>query len=134
MNFFDDNNQYAPELAVKMAKSSKETGEAQLTVDVFQDDEHIIIQSTIAGVSRDDIDIALTTDMVTIKGTRKRAESVGPSDYYHQELYWGPFSRSIILPTDIDPEGAKASLNNGILTIKLPKAGRLRTKRIKVSE
>ncbi|MGD0977460.1 MAG: Hsp20/alpha crystallin family protein [Minisyncoccia bacterium] len=107
--------------------------EGQLTVDVFQTDNEIVIKSTIAGVGAEDIDISLTSEMVIIKGKRQPEEKVRSSDYYHQELYWGPFSRSIILPEEIDVDGAKASMKNGLLTLRLPKLARNKTKKLKIS-
>jgi HSP20 family protein len=99
-------------------KESKEEG--HLTVDVFKSGESLMIQATIAGTEPDDIDISITKDMVTIRGTRTQDEKTKSSDYYHRELYWGSFSRSIILPAEIDPDSAKASIKKGVLTIKLP--------------
>lgn len=125
------------DIRLASSKTKKDTApenEGQLTVDVFQDDDNIIIQSTIAGVGVEDIDISITNDMVTIRGRRVPEQKVPPADYYYQELYWGPFSRSIILPVDIDADSAKAAMKNGILTIKLPKLERLKTKKIKISE
>lgn len=112
-------------------KSTEEEG--QLTVDVYQTEDDIVIKSTIAGVTADDLDISITNDMVTIKGGRKPDEKVRQSDYYYQELYWGPFSRSIILPEEIDSDNAKASMKNGVLTIKLPKLAKSRIKKVKIS-
>ncbi len=114
-------------------KEPRQESEGQLTKDVFQAEDEVVIQSTIAGVSDKDLDISVTNDMVTIKGSRTPEQKVRPSDYYYQELYWGPFSRSIILPVDIDADSAKASMKNGILTIRLPKLDRIRTKKIRIS-
>lgn len=111
----------------------RDNGEGQLTVDVYQTEDDIIIKSTIAGVTSEDIDISITNDMVTIKGVRKPDERVRQNDYYYQELYWGPFSRSVILPEDIDADNAKALMKNGILTLRLPKLSKTRTKKIKVT-
>ena len=72
--------------------------EGQLTIDVYQTPNEIVIKSTIAGVKPEDIDISMTNDMITIKGNRKKDEEAKEEDYYYQECYWGPFSRSIILP------------------------------------
>lgn len=94
--------------------------EGQLTVDVFQDEKEIVIQTTIGGVKSSDIDVSIAKDMVTIKGRRKREEKIKEENYFHQELYWGTFSRSIILPADIDVDKSKASIKNGLLTIRLP--------------
>lgn len=106
--------------------------EGQLTIDVYQRSDEIVIKSTIAGVKPDDLDIAINNDIVTIRGVRKKDEEVDPKDYYYQECYWGPFSRSVILPVDIDAEKSVATLKNGILTIRLPKLSRVRSKKLKV--
>ncbi|MAF20850.1 MAG: hypothetical protein CMI55_04200 [Parcubacteria group bacterium] len=107
--------------------------EGQLTIDVYQTSNEVVIKSTIAGVSPEDIDITMTNDMITIKGTRQKDEDVKEEDYYYQECYWGPFSRSIILPVDVEVDQAQASMKNGILTIKLPKIEKIKTKRIEIT-
>jgi HSP20 family protein len=111
---------------------AQDDAEGQLTIDVYQTDDAIVIKSTIAGVKPEDLDVAINNDMVTIKGERKNEESVPDGNYYYQECYWGPFSRSILLPVDIISDKAEASLKNGILTIRLPKADTTRIKRIQV--
>ncbi|TRZ78562.1 Hsp20/alpha crystallin family protein [bacterium] len=110
----------------------QEESEGQLTVDVYQTDSDIVIKSTIAGVTADNLDVNITNDMVTIKGKRSDKQEVETKDYYYQECYWGSFSRSIILPVDVEAERAEADLKNGILTIRLPKAEKVKTKKIKV--
>jgi len=106
--------------------------EGQLTIDVYQTDQEIIIKSTIAGVKPEDIDISINNDMVTIRGKRTKDEQVTTENYYYQELYWGTFSRSIILPVEVDPDKTKATIKNGILTIKLPKSEKTKIKKINV--
>ena len=106
--------------------------EGQLTLDVYQTKDNVIIRSTIAGVTEENLDITIANDMVTIKGERKKPEEVRPEDYFYQECYWGPFSRSIILPVDIDVENVEAEIKDGILTVVLPKAAKAKTKKIKV--
>lgn len=108
--------------------------EGELTIDVYQTDSHVVIKSTIAGVKSEDLDVNVTDGMITIKGTRQRDESVSQEKYYCRELYWGPFSRSVILPVDVAADKTKASIRDGVLTIKLPKAEKLKTKTIKVKE
>lgn len=108
--------------------------EGQLTIDVYQTDVDIVIKSTIAGVKSEDLDVSITNDMITIKGARRQDESIPQENYYYQELYWGPFSRSVILPVDVDADKARASIKNGILTIKLPKTEKVKTKIIRVKE
>lgn len=113
---------------------SGETGgaEGQLTIDVYQTENDIVIKSTIAGVKPEDLDVSINNDMVTVKGERKNEEIVENGNYYYQECYWGSFSRSVLLPVDVIPEKADASLKNGILTIRLPKADTTKTKKIQV--
>jgi len=106
--------------------------EGQLTIDVYQTPNEIVIKSTIAGVRPEDLDVTINNDMLTIKGVRKNDARIKPEDYYYQECYWGPFSRSVILPVDVEAESIKAELKNGILTIVLPKASKAKTKTITV--
>ena len=109
-----------------------DVGEGQLTVDVYQTSNEIVIESTIAGVNPDDLDISITSESVTIKGERRKMEEVTEGDYFYQECYWGKFSRSIIMPQEIDAEKADASLKNGVLKIVLPKLVRDKNKKLKV--
>jgi HSP20 family molecular chaperone IbpA len=106
--------------------------EGQLTVDVYQTPEDIVIESAIAGVRPEDIDINVTNDAITIKGLRYHETSVDDKDYLYQECYWGHFGRSIILPQEVDPEGADVTFKNGILTVRLPKTNRKKTRKLKV--
>jgi len=117
---------------VEEEKTWLEEEEGQLTLDVYQTDSDIVIKSTVAGVDPEDIDISITNDMITIRGKRKRDEKIETENYYYQELYWGAFSRSVILPVEVDGDKAKASIKNGILTIRLPKSEKIKTKKIKV--
>ena len=106
--------------------------EGTLNIDLYQTKDNVIIKSTIAGVKPDDLDITIANDMVTIKGERKKEEKISAEDYFYQECYWGAFSRSVILPVDIDSENVEAELKDGILTVILPKAAKAKTKKIKV--
>jgi len=96
--------------------------EGQLSIDVFQTDKKIIIKSTIAGVTPENLKISLHNDLITIKGSRSNKEIVNEDDYLYRECYWGPFSRSIILPSEVDNKKVEADLENGILTITLTKS------------
>jgi HSP20 family protein len=113
-------------------QSDSDGAEGQLTIDVYQTENDIVIKSTIAGVKPEDLDVSINNDMVTVKGERKNEEVVENGNYYYQECYWGSFSRSVLLPVDVIPEKADAALKNGILTIRLPKADTTKTKKIQV--
>ncbi|MBT3690253.1 Hsp20/alpha crystallin family protein [bacterium] len=106
--------------------------EGQLSVDVFQTDEAIVIKSTIAGVKPEDIDIAINNDMVTIRGRREFEHQVNEDDYFYQECYWGGFSRSIILPVEIKADRVDAALKNGVLTVTLPKVTNVKAKSVSI--
>jgi len=106
--------------------------EGQLTIDVYQTDNDIVVKSTIAGVKPEDLDVSINNDMVTIRGERKNEEKVESENYYYQECYWGAFSRSVILPVEVIADKAEAAMKNGILTIRLPKADTTKSKKIQV--
>lgn len=108
--------------------------EGQLSVDVFQDRDNVIIKSTIAGVEPEDIDISFDNDMITIRGQRQQDRSVREEDYFYQECYWGSFSRSIILPVEVDSEKIQATIRNGVLTITLPKIKNKKEVSIKIKD
>jgi|GEM_PF-284498 len=132
----------SPEQTTKIATTSprpnEEEGgwvadqEGQLTIDVYQTESDIVIKSTIAGVKPEDLDIQINNDMVTIRGERRKEDEVREEDYYYQECYWGAFSRSIILPVDVEANKAEAIMKNGILTIRLPKAETAKARKIQV--
>ena len=106
--------------------------EGQLTVDVFQTPSEIVIKTMVAGVKPDNLDVSITRDSVTIHGRREEDRTVTGDDYFHQELYWGSFSRTIILPEEIDVDAAEASEKYGMLTLRLPKLDKNRQTKLKV--
>ncbi len=109
-----------------------EPHEGQLTVDVFQTATHIVIKTMVAGVKREDLDISISRDMASIRGKREEERNIPESDYYHKELYWGSFARTVMLPHEIDIEGAEATENLGMLIIKLPKVDKGKQAKLRV--
>jgi len=99
-----------------------EKSEGQLAVDVFHDQERIVIKSTIAGARPEDLKISLHNDLLMIKGRRDVGEDVAEENFLFKECYWGPFSRSIILPAAVENKRVEAEIENGILTITLYKS------------
>ncbi len=106
--------------------------EGQLTVDVYQTNDDIIIKAIVAGVKPDDLDVSITQEMITIRGRREESHRVERENYFYQELYWGSFSRSILLPQEINPDEAEATLKEGILTIRLPKRDKERIQKLRI--
>ena len=108
--------------------------EGQLSIDVYQTPAEIIVKSTIAGVKPEDIDISINNDMLTIRGKREMQETINNNHYLYRECYWGSFSRSVILPVEVEANKIEATLENGILTVTLPKAKSAKQISIKVKE
>lgn len=102
--------------------------EGQLSVDVVETDKEIIVRSAIAGVTAEDLEITLSDDTLTVRGKRSHGCQESHTDQIHvQECHWGSFSRSIILPSSVDPDRVEASLKRGILTIRMKKNDMERT-------
>ena len=95
--------------------------EGELVIDVFETSADFVVSTAIAGVKIQDIDISLEKDMMVIKGSRCDPHPADEKKYFYQECYWGPFSRKIVLPENIDIENASAQMDKGLLTIRIPK-------------
>jgi HSP20 family protein len=140
-NYIEDENETETEIITDQTEENikewlpeEEYEEGQLSIDVYQTPDTIVIKSTIAGVKPEDIDISINNDMLTIRGRRHMTEKIKDDQYLYRECYWGSFSRSIILPVEIEPEKIEAILENGVLTITLPKAKSAKQISIKVKE
>jgi len=106
--------------------------EGELAVDVYQTQTEIIIKTMVAGVRPDDLDISITRDMVIIKGKREEIRGIEQEDFFQKELYWGSFSRTVMLPQEIEVEEAEAIEKHGMLIIRLPKIDKNRQSKLKV--
>jgi len=106
--------------------------DGQLAVDMYQTPTDIVIKTMVAGVKPEDLDISITRDMVTIHGKRMESYEDTGSDFFHKELYWGSFSRTIVLPAEVEIEEAEASEKHGLLTLILPKIDKNRQSKLKV--
>jgi HSP20 family protein len=109
-----------------------EEPEGQLGVDVYHTAETLVIKAIVAGVSPEDLDVSITRDMVTIRGRREERQEVADDDYFYKELYWGNFSRTIVLPQEIEVEEAEANEKHGLLVITLPKVDKEKQTKLKV--
>ena len=104
----------------------------ELMVDVYQTPDEIVVRTMIAGVKPHNIDIALTRDMVTITGSKEDVKEVTEDDYFYRELSWGSFTRTIMLPAEVEVDEADAQERHGVLTLRLPKINKERQAKIKV--
>jgi HSP20 family protein len=134
----EENDSMFKKLSVKKDKENnsnwmeEENEEAELTVDVYQTPSDIIVQTMIAGVKPEDIELTIARDMITLKGKRMESRTVSEENYFTKELYWGSFSRTILLPQEIDTDEAEATEKHGLLTIKLPKLDKEKKTNIKI--
>jgi HSP20 family protein len=110
----------------------EENDEGQLTVDVYQNPNEIIIKALVAGVRPENLDVSITRDMVTIKGKREEIKQVTEDNYFYKELYWGSFSRTILLPQEIEVDESTASEKHGLLTLIMPKINKEKQTKLKI--
>lgn len=108
----------------------KEVG--QLALDIYHTDKEIVILAPIAGVEKDDIAIAITEDVLVIKGEREKKEEVPEENFYTKECFWGNFARSIVLPLEADSKKITATFEKNVLEIRIPKTEKEYTKVIKI--
>jgi HSP20 family molecular chaperone IbpA len=140
----DDNHSFGDEddLAVKETYQEEEEEwedggttnpqDGELPVDMFQTDEAIVIKALVAGVSPNDLEISITRDMVTIRGVREEFQETHDDGYYHRELFWGSFSRTLVLPEEVAIDEAEAQEKHGLLEIRLPKLDKHRSTQLRV--
>ena len=108
------------------------TVEGQLGIDLFETPVEVIVKTMIPGVRKDDIDISLSRDMLTIRGERKDEKTIADDDYHYRELYWGAFSRTVKLPHEVDIDKAEATESQGMLTLRLPRVDKERQTKVKL--
>lgn len=108
-----------------------EESEAELAVDVFVNDREIVIQTMTAGIKKENLEIILSRAEITIRGRRDNPNTSYTNEFYVQELYWGPFSRTIPLPDEVAIDEAVAHEHHGLLTVKLPKFNKTRSVKLK---
>jgi HSP20 family protein len=111
---------------------AEENEEAELSIDLYQTPTDIIIQTMVAGVKPEDIEISISRDTVTVRGEREESRVIDENNYFTKELYWGKFSRTISLPAEVEPEEVEATERHGLLTVKIRKVDKDKKNSIKV--
>jgi HSP20 family molecular chaperone IbpA len=110
----------------------EDQSEGQLPVDVYQTPNEIVIRAFVAGVRPDELNVSISRDMVVIEGSRDERDSVVDSDYFTRELFWGSFSRTILLPQEVDVDNCSAGAKDGLLSLILPKLDKARQTKLRV--
>ncbi len=106
--------------------------EAELSVDLYQTLREIVLQTMVAGVKPEDLELTISRDSVTIRGKREENRNIDEDNYFIKELYWGRFARTITLPSEIEPDEVEATERHGLLTIKLQKIDKDRKSSVKI--
>ncbi|RQW77057.1 MAG: Hsp20/alpha crystallin family protein [Geobacter sp.] len=103
-------------------------------VDIYEDRNDVVVKAEIPGIKKEDIEINVKENMITISGEKKGEEKVERKDYYRLERSFGSFSRHLHLPTDIQADKAKATFRDGVLEVRIPKseAAKQQTKKIPI--
>lgn len=104
----------------------------QLAVDVFETAERLFVKARVAGVNKEDLDVSIADNTLTIKGTLSSGEEVDAENYHIQECYWGEFSRTVTLPVPVKEEEIDAVLKDGVLTISFTKVKQDTVKKIEI--
>lgn len=130
--FADRRGGFEPEPEWPGQESVEPEQEGELPVDMYQTPDAIVIRALVAGVTPDDLDIAITRDMVTIRGRRAEEREAADQDYFHRELFWGSFTRTLLLPEEVVIDEAEAKEKHGFLEIVLPKVDKDRSTKLKV--
>ncbi len=121
------------EASIEIAsEESDEPVEAQLAVDVYETNNEIVVKTMTAGVKKEDLQISVSREQLTIRGKRDNEPRAYQHTYHSQELFWGTFSRTVDLPDEVDIEQASATEHHGLVTIKLPKFDKKKQATLKI--
>ena len=104
----------------------------QLAVDVYETREKLVVKGRVAGVNKGDLDVSISDNTLTIKGTLSAGSEDEVENYFLQECYWGEFSRSLVLPVPVKEEEIEAVLKDGVLTISFAKLKQDTVKKIEI--
>lgn len=132
---YEEDDELVEEIEIKKpvkAKVYEEDEVGELSVDMYETSKEIIIESMIAGVKPEDLQISTTHDTITVAGKREANTHIKEDQYLIQELFWGSFSRTVQLPADIAVDEAEAVEKHGLLIIRLPKIDKDRNIKVKV--
>ena len=109
-----------------------EMEEVSAKVDIFEEGDNFVVKAEIPGLKKEDIEVNLTGDMITISGEKKKEEKVEKKDYYRVERSYGSFTRSFRLPKEVQTDKAKATFKDGVLEVKVPKTEEAKKREKKV--
>jgi len=130
-NFF--RNPFSMLAGPMMASALPRSAEIAPSVDIFEEGDEVVVKADIPGVKKDDIDVTITENSLTISGEKKQEKKVKEKDFHRIERSYGSFSRSFRLPDNVNSAKAKAEFKDGVLEIRLPKSKAGKQKKIAIS-
>ncbi|MCE7936425.1 Hsp20/alpha crystallin family protein [Candidatus Saccharibacteria bacterium CPR2] len=133
--FLEEDTQSEPDNAQAAGQDDwdeDDTIPGQLAVDVYETKEKLIVKARTAGVNKDDLDVSIADNTLTIRGTLSSGEEVEAENYHIQECYWGEFSRTLTLPVPVKEDEVEAVLKDGVLTISFNKVKQDTVKKIQI--
>jgi HSP20 family protein len=108
------------------------TEEIMPSVDIFEEKGDVVVKAELPGIKKEDIDVTLTDETITISGEKKKEEEVKKKDYYRWECSYGSFNRTFSLPAEVQPNKVKTKMKDGVLEIRIPKTEEAKKKEVKV--
>jgi HSP20 family protein len=139
--FLSEEEVPAPEQEAEAAQPTEDVADewnedepvaGQLAVDVYETREKLMVKGRVAGVNKSDLDVSISDNTLTIKGTLSAGNEDDVENYFLQECYWGEFSRSLVLPVPVKEEEIEAVLKDGVLTISFAKMKQDTIKKIEI--
>lgn len=124
---------YAPWVPRFRFPEFREMGEFSPSVDIFEDGNDVVVKAEIPGMTKDEISVSITDDVITISGEKKSEEKIEKKDYFRLERTHGSFSRTLTLPAEIQVDNAKAVFKDGVLEVRIPKTEAARQKGRKIT-
>lgn len=109
-----------------------EMEEVSPTVDIFEEGSDVVVKAELPGMKKEDIDVKLTENTITISGEKKKEEKIEKKNYYRMERSYGSFTRAFSLPSEVQTDKAKAQFKDGILQIRIPKTEEAKQKEKRV--
>ena len=109
-----------------------QAAERFLPVDVYETDDEVVVEASLPGIKPEEVQVSVTGDRLTITGESKTEEEEREHDYYRKERRYGSFERALTLPVEVDADQAKATFENGELSLHLPKTAAVKPKTIEI--
>jgi HSP20 family protein len=103
------------------------------SVDIYEEKDHLVLEAELPGMKRDDFELSIENNVVTLTGERKFENKTDGDNYHRVERSYGSFTRSFTLPQNVTADGAKADFDNGLLRVTFPKREETKARKIEIS-